>query len=317
MHEHYTPKGKHLTIAERYFIEKWKSEGKSNRAIANLLGKAPQTIHNEVKRGLVRQQIRKGKFEMIYQADYAQASYENKRRNSIRSIGLDKDTKERILHYMRQNFSPEMMVKSKGIAVPVSTIYYWIHNGHLGIHSDHILYPRKRKGKSKKASPRFKPAGQSIEKRPDAINRRLENGHYEIDTVILTRAKNECLLTLTDRRSRHQIIRLIPDKSAQSVNHALESIVKTHPIHSITADNGTEFNRLSLVFPKEDIYYAHPYASWERGTNENHNRLIRRWLPKGTKKTTQREVAFIENWINNYPKKILDYKSPKEFLTVG
>ncbi|WP_421673733.1 transposase, partial [Streptococcus pseudopneumoniae] len=74
----------------------------------------------------------------------------------------------------------------------------------------------------------------------------------------------------------------------------------------------TEFNRLSDVFSEEHIYYAHPYASWEKGTDENHNRLIRRWLPKGTKKTTPKEVAFIENWINNYPKKCLNYKSPRE-----
>ncbi|NYS49989.1 IS30 family transposase, partial [Streptococcus danieliae] len=82
-----------------------------------------------------------------------------------------------------------------------------------------------------------------------------------------------------------QIIRLIPDKTAQSVNQALKQILKEHQILSITADNGSEFNRLSAVFPEEHIYYAHPYSSWERGTNENHNRLIRRWLPKGTKET--------------------------------
>ena len=117
---------------------------------------------------------------------------------------------------------------------------------------------------------------------------------------------------MTDRRSRHQIIRLIPNKSAESVNQALKLILRQYKILSITADNGAEFNRLSDVFSKEHIYYAHPYASWERGTNENHNRLIRRWLPKGTKKTTSKEVAFIENWINNYPKKCLDYKSPRE-----
>ncbi|ETE00285.1 transposase [Streptococcus pseudopneumoniae 5247] len=76
--------------------------------------------------------------------------------------------------------------------------------------------------------------------------------------------------------------------------------------------DGAEFNRLSDVFSKEHIYYAHPYTSWERGTNENHNRLIRRWLPKGTKKTTPKEVAFIENWMNNYPKKCLNYKSLRE-----
>ncbi|MDS8037805.1 IS30 family transposase, partial [Streptococcus pneumoniae] len=146
----------------------------------------------------------------------------------------------------------------------------------------------------------------------EAINLRLENGHYEIDTVLLTRAKNYCLLVLTDRKSRHQIIRLIPNKIADVVNQALKLILKQHKILSITADNGTEFNRLFDVFSEEHIYYAHPYASWERGTNENHNRLIRRWLPKGIKKMTPKEVAFIEKWINNYPKKCLDYKSPRE-----
>ena len=103
-----------------------------------------------------------------------------------------------------------------------------------------------------------------------------------------------------------------PKKSAESVNRVLKLILRQHQILSITADNGTEFNRLSDVFSREHIYYAHPYASWERGNNENHNRLIRRWLPKGTKKTTPKEVAFIKNWINNYPKKCLDYKSPRE-----
>ncbi|MCY7228827.1 IS30 family transposase, partial [Streptococcus dysgalactiae] len=73
-----------------------------------------------------------------------------------------------------------------------------------------MLYPRKAKQARKHASPYFKPAGKSIEQRPDSINQRLEAGHYEIDTVILTRAKNQCLLTLTDRKTRHQLIRLIP-----------------------------------------------------------------------------------------------------------
>ncbi|SNJ51835.1 transposase-like protein, IS1239 [Streptococcus pneumoniae] len=143
-----------------------------------------------------------------------------------------------------------------------------------------------------------------------AIRNLIRKGRNAV--VLLTRAKNYCLLVLTDRKSRHQIIRLIPNKSAEVVNQALKLILKQHKILSITADNGTEFNRLFDVFSEEHIYYAHPYASWERGTNENHNRLIRRWLPKGTKKMTPKEVAFIEKWINNYPKKCLDYKSPRE-----
>ncbi|VIS07613.1 IS1239 transposase [Streptococcus pneumoniae] len=270
--DNYTTKAKHLTIDSRRLIERWKKEGKSNREIASLLGKAPQTIHTEIKRGTVRQCLGKGRFKEVYSADYAQQSYENNRKRSVKKSSLTKELKEKILHYHNQKFSPD----------------------------------------KKQASTNFKPAGQSIEQRSEAINLRLENGHYEIDTVLLTRAKNYCLLVLTDRKSRHQIIRLIPNKSAEVVNQALKLILKQHKILSITADNGTEFNRLFDVFSEEHIYYAHPYASWERGTNENHNRLIHRWLPKGTKKMTPKEVAFIEKWINNYPKKCLDYKSPRE-----
>ncbi|COF72225.1 IS1239 transposase [Streptococcus pneumoniae] len=268
-----------MTIDSRRLIERWKKEGKSNREIASLLGKAPQTIHTEIKRGTVRQCLGKGRFKEVYSADYAQQSYENNRKRSVKKSSLTKELKEKILHYHNQKFSLD----------------------------------------KKQASTNFKPAGQSIEQRPEAINLRLENGHYEIDTVLLTRAKNYCLLVLTDRllvltnrKSRHQIIRLIPNKSAEVVNQALKLILKQHKILSITADNGSEFNRLSNVFSEEHIYYAHSYASWERGTNENHNRLIRRWLPKGTKKMTPKEVAFIEKWINNYPKKCLNYKSPRE-----
>ncbi|CJU49641.1 IS30 family transposase [Streptococcus pneumoniae] len=272
MQDNYTTKAKHLTIDSRCLIERWKKEGKSNREIASLLGKVPQTIHTEIKRRTVRKCLGKGRFKEVYSADYAQQSYENNRKRSVKKSSVTKELKEKILHNHNQKFSLD----------------------------------------KKQASTNFKPAGQSIAQRPEAINLRLENGHYEIDTVLLTRAKNYCLLVLTDRKSRHQIIRLIPNKSAEVVNQALKLILKQHKILSITADNGTEFNRLFDIFSEEHIYYAHPYASWERGTNENHNRLIRRWLPKGTKKMTPKEVAFIEKWINNYPKKCLNYKSPRE-----
>ncbi|MFH6762705.1 IS30-like element ISSpn8 family transposase, partial [Streptococcus suis] len=275
MQEHYTPKGKHLTIDNRRLIERWKNENKSNREIAGLLGKAPQTIHNEVKRGTTLQQVRKGLYKKVYSADYAQTVYQSNRKRSVKKLILTKEIREKILHYHKQKFSPEMMVKKKQVKVGISTIYYWFHNGHLGLTKADMLYPRKRKGVKKQASPNFKPAGKSIEERPDVINLRLENGHYEIDTVLLTKIKNYCLLVLTDRRSRHQIIRLIPNKTAESVNQALTLLLGEHRILSITADNGSEFKRLSEVFPEEHIYYAHAYSSWERGSNENHNRLIR------------------------------------------
>ena len=140
MQNHYTTKAKHLTIHSRRLIERWKNEGKSNREIASL------------------QCIGKGRFKKICSADYAQMVYETNRKRSVKKSILTKELKQKILHYHNQKFSPEMMVKAKGLTVGMSTIYYWIH---------------QEKTVKKQASPNFKPAGQSIEQRPEAINLRL------------------------------------------------------------------------------------------------------------------------------------------------
>ena len=187
----------------RRLIERWKKEGKSNREIAGLLGKTSQTINNEINRGTTLQQVRKGVYKKIYSADYAQTVYQTNRKRSVKKIILTKELKEKIVHYTKQKFSPEMMVKKKQLAVRISTIYYWVLHGHLGLTKADMLYPRKGKSIKKKASPNFKPAGKSIEERRDVINLHLENGHYEIDTVLLTKVINYCLLVLTERRSRH------------------------------------------------------------------------------------------------------------------
>ncbi|WP_050244495.1 helix-turn-helix domain-containing protein, partial [Streptococcus pneumoniae] len=104
MQDNYTTKGKHLTIDSRRLIERWKKEGKSNREIASLLGKAPQTIHTEIKYGTVRQCLGKGRFKEVYSADYAQQSYENNRKRSVKKSSLTKELKEKILHYHNQKF---------------------------------------------------------------------------------------------------------------------------------------------------------------------------------------------------------------------
>lgn len=145
MQKYYTLKGKHLTIDNRHLVEKWKIEGKSNREIAGLLGKAPQTINNVVNRGTILQQVRKGVYKKVYSADYAQTVYQNNRKRSVKKLILTKEIKEKILHYHKQMFSPEMIVKKKQIPVGISTIYYWFHNGHLGLAKKDMLYPRKGK----------------------------------------------------------------------------------------------------------------------------------------------------------------------------
>ncbi|WP_446453009.1 transposase, partial [Tuanshanicoccus yangjingiae] len=186
MHSHYntTPKtfkGKnaHLTLNDRRHIQRWHDEGFSNRKIAQLLNKAPQTIHNEIKRGMVRQQVRKGVFVMVYRADFAHQRYLENRRNCVRPRKLDAKTKETLVYFMTtMKYSPEMIVGRKIVNVSVSTIYYWIHHGHIGLSPKDLLYPRKNKVLRKKQSENFRIKGKSIECRPDNINKRLEPGHY-------------------------------------------------------------------------------------------------------------------------------------------
>ncbi|GAA0058331.1 hypothetical protein ScFU53_08620 [Streptococcus canis] len=142
MQDYYTPKSKQLTLTRR-MIDRWLKEEQSNREIARRLAKAPQTIHNEVKRGQVRQQVRQGKYEQVYSADFAQKAYQNNRKRSVKQVTLTKELKEKIVHYIKQKYSSEMMVKTKGVNIPISTIYYWIHHGHLGLTKADRLYPRK------------------------------------------------------------------------------------------------------------------------------------------------------------------------------
>ena len=319
MQDNFNTKHKHLTIDLRKLIEKWKKENKSNREIARLLGKNHQTINNEIKRGSVIQKTSNGKLKKVYFADYAQLIYDKNKKKCGRKLNVDYVIRDKVINYLKQKNSPEMIANTKvDKKVSTSTIYYWINKGFFGLKRSVLNYPKIKKKREEKIDKRTKTLGKSIELRPIEINERLEIGHFEIDTVVLTKSKNSCcLLTLTDRKSRFTIIRLITEKTSKAVNNVLKDILKEYSIKSITADNGSEFARLYEVFDRENIYYAHPYCSYERGSNENHNRLIRRFLPKGTKNTTPERVAFIEKWINDYPKRMFNYKTPRDLWISG
>ena len=316
MQAHYTTTYKHLSLTERQLIGRWLKEGRSRRQIARLLGRSPQTINNEVIRGQVQQMDTFRHYHSVYSSDYAQKQYGRHRKNSIKKTKLDKKLSEIIVHYIKDRVSPEVIakVKLKGI-ISASTVYNWLYQGRLGLKRTDMLYPHKTKPiKPVVANPRH--YGKFIDERPESISQRLAYGHWEIDTVVLTRAKNPVLLTLTERKTRLEVIRLISDKTSQAVNSELEKLSNQFDFKSITADNGSEFSRLSEALTCE-VYYAHAYSSWERGTNENHNRMIRRFLPNGTRKTTANAVARIEMWMNNYPRKMFDYRSPNEMMKGG
>lgn len=175
-------------------------------------------------------------------------------------------------------------------------------------------------------------AVRSIDKRPKEVDERTEFGHWEMDTVYSGKDSSPtCLLTLTERKIRVEIIREIRDRTSASVTKEIDKLerqIGAVPFRklfkSITADNGGEFSDVvkleNSVLNKQSrthLYFAHPYSSFERGTNENYNGIIRRFIPKGSDigSWPKSSIRKIQDWMNNYPRKILGGKTPLESLT--
>ena len=165
----------------------------------------------------------------------------------------------------------------------------------------------------------------SIDNRPDEIEKRLIFGNFELDTVLgKKRGKHECLMTLTERKTRFEIIFKLKCKTAEEVVNKFNQIKEFMKSNynkffkSITTDNGTEFSRFLEIIKdtKTKIYFCHPYCSGEKGTNEKSNSIIRYFIPKGSliENYSFKEINDIANWMNNYPRKILNYKTPLEAL---
>jgi IS30 family transposase len=174
-------------------------------------------------------------------------------------------------------------------------------------------------------------AARSIDNRPKEVFMRLEAGHWEGDTIYSTKdGSRECLLTLVERKTRLELIVKIPDRTAKSVKQAMDGIERQLGSRlfrmiflSITFDNGVEFadvlglEHSTLTKGKRTVlYFAHPYCSCERGTNENANGIIRRFLPKGTDfaYVKNKEIKEIQDWMNTYPRKILNGFTPLQCL---
>ena len=156
-----------------------------------------------------------------------------------------------------------------------------------------------------------------ISERPAEINNRESVGHWEIDTV-LGKGSKRCIATLVERKTGFLIIGLLDARTVACLNASVIRIIKEHhmPFFSITSDNGTEFHGYKDIqnATKTTFYFANPHHSWERGTNENTNGLIRQYLPKGTsmRHVTQDMCNLIAKTINERPRKRLDYKTPIE-----
>lgn len=326
-------KGSHLNIEERRMIAILTAEGKSPYAIAKLLGRASNTIRNELKRGTTN--IIRGYFEYEgYFPDTGQTVYEKNRLKCRQPMKLKtcKDyiayVEQEVLEKKRSFACVHAEVIAKGIfnkdeVCSIGTLYTYTNRCLLKIRN--IDLPEKagrrvkRKTKKDKKHKRLK--GISIEQRPETISSREQFGHWEIDLVIGKQSKDRVLLTLTERKTRKEIIRRISGKTVRAVGSCLKRLQKEIPhfdkvFRSITTDNGSEFAQLWKTGKKMgiDIYYAHPYSSYERGSNENANRIIRRFVRKGTaiKVYTKKQIQEVKNWINTMYRKILGWRTSEE-----
>lgn len=321
----------HLNIEERIKIEIFWKAGLGITAIAERIGRHKSTVSREINRYSVKQRNSDLTERMDYYADSAQMQYEFKRRNTGAKLKITKCShaiiyiEDKIIH---DKWSPDAAIGRYKLyfqdmpCVSTKTIYNYIDKGLIKIKPIDLLLKVKLKRKKRRVRKNKRILGQSIEKRSLSINNRDEFGHWEIDLVIGKQHKSSVLLTLTERRTRMEIITKLPDKTNESVKKALLAIKKDCGINfnkifkSITCDNGSEFS-FDESFKKKlgsELFYAHPYSSFERGTNENHNGIIRRFIPKGKSLDylSEGEVARIAYWMNTLPRKILSYKTPLE-----
>ena len=341
-------KGEHLRYEDRQKLE-WhisdnhrlpKKKRQSRRALAALLNTSPATITRELRRGKVTLHDTYLREYESYSADVAQADYEAKGTAKGRAlkIGTDHAFAQYVeMKILEQKYSPDAIIMELHreenpfrTDICTRTLYSYIEKGvFLRIEKSHL---RRRGHHQKREYAGVRRAqkgdGKGILERPEAADTREDAGHWEMDSIESGRRKGPaCLLTLVERKTRDLLIIKLPSQTQASVIAALNRLEKklgkkifAEKFKSITTDNGSEFLDWRSVerscLGKESRtkhYFAHPYSSWERGSNENINGIIRWFIPKGSaiSKFSNKEIQKIQDWINNLPRRILGGQSAK------
>lgn len=308
--------------------------------IARELGCCRQTIYNEIKRGqYTYTNPAHGwyKEELRYSADKGQQLHEKAIRNKGSDLKIGKDIayadflEERILKHRRSPAAALAEARAAGFTTSIckTTLYSYIDQGVFYALTNNDLWEKthRRKRAEKPERRVVHPQFPSIETRPAHIGQRQDLGHWELDLVVGKRETAPALMVMTERITREIIIRKIPNKRSATIVAELDKLEKSMPdfqsrIQTITTDNGAEFMdyeglRRSIYDGERcEIYYCHSYASWEKGTIERNNRIIRRFFPKGTDftKVTKKQVAAVQDWMNNYPRRILGWMTPNQMI---
>ena len=330
-------KNKHLNYEERITIQLRLKDGLTPYKIAKELGRPINTILNEIRRGTTTQ-IKQGKHVEVYLADTGEAVYKKHRSNSCRTFKLLEcsDFINYTVDKIKNNsWSPDACVGeaiatgrfNRSQMVCTKTLYNYIDLGFMDIKNTDLPMKLRRNTKLARVKKHKKKLGTSISQRPIDIDNRTEFGHWEIDTVIGEKTKDDnVLLTIVERKTRYAMVLKAIAKTAPAVTDALNKVRDlfgeqfSQVFKSITSDNGSEFADLSTIETETEantkIYFTHPYSSFEKGTNERHNGLIRRFITKGKRISDYScdDIAFVEDWMNTLPRRILKYKTPEELF---
>jgi len=306
---------KQVTERERYYISLALSQGASQVSIAHHLNRSLSTIQREIKRN----RDKKGDYKPLIAHEMAES-----RRSKCRQKSYFTEVEWAIVYAdIREDWAPEQIAarlwKAGLVKMHFATIYREIKRnkrkgGRLFAHLRQASKQR-RKRNGRPDSRGILRGKRNISKRPKVANERLETGHWEVDLVRGFRAQG-WVLTALDRKSRLVRIRKLKGKSVAEVNRQLIRLIKKHGIKTITVDNGCEFHGFKALEKATGVkfYFANAHRSWERGSIENMNGLIRQYLPKTMAFThlTQARCNFIERRLNGRPRKILNFKTPEE-----
>lgn len=308
-----------LTQAERYHISQGLKRGDEIQTIADSLGRHRTSISREIARNTGK----KG-----YRHKQAQRVASNRATTKVKPTKLTADLIATISNLIQQDYSPEQVVgklmRKSNISIHHETVYRLIlkdkeEGGTLYTHLRIVTkkYRRRYGTKQRRGSKIINRT--SISQRPAIVEERSRIGDWEGDTII-GKDRKSAMLTLVERKTR--LVKIIKIKGKNATILADKMIEAMTPlssiIHTITFDNGLEFAAHECIAKalNADIFFAHPYSSWERGANENMNGLIRQYFPKGMdlNEVSDERVKEVEDKLNNRPRKVLDYQSPNEVL---
>lgn len=306
----------HITNAQRYTIASLLKKGCTQTLIANTIGLHKSVVSREIKRNCDQ---RSG----IYNDDLAQRKYAQRQKEKPKKKHFTKEVEEYVTEWLGKFYSPEQIVgqanKESVDCVSPESIYQYIWNDKR---RGGKLYKKLRTG-----GKRYRKRGAAkdrrgmikgrvdISLRPPVVEDRQRLGDMEIDTII-GKGHKGAIVTINDRVTGLLMMKKLDSKDAGSLARAtIQLLEQWKPyLHTITSDNGKEFAEHQTISKELDVdfYFARPYHSWERGSNENLNGLIRQYIPKKTDFSTldPAYIKYVENQLNNRPRKRHNFESP-------